>query len=477
MCGHIERGGSPPTECPNCGAPFTAFQRQPRDPLAKFRRIELVEEREPGHRYVIVGNSAAGRAAVRAISALDEDGRITIISEEDAELYARPMLPDFIGGHDRGDLFEISEMFPGEGAEVLVGERAVAIDPQARQVECESGRTVPYESLLLATGSAPRKIDWPRSEADGIAYLRSLADAERIAELAEDASRAVVVGGGLLGLEFVRCFHMLGLSVTHLVRESWVGSSALDEEAGRIIEDALDDWGVHVALEEEVAAFIADEGRVRAVETSRGRRIEGDLVGVAVGAMPRTELAEQTGLDRGRGILVDDRFRSSAPGIYAAGDVAEAYDVVWDEPRVNTSWRNAQEQGEAAGIAMAGGRVAYPGSMGVNYQLAGGIPFCALGIAVPGDTDEFEAHLTSDRHARTYARHVLRDAGRRFERGAADRGPAPRRRRTDPEIRPAGEAPGTGRGSCRTPYSRGGSRGGIVHAQDDRGEPAGFLRR
>ncbi len=409
VCGHIERGAAPPTTCPSCGAPFTAFVRQVRNPLARLRNIEIAEARPAGHRYVIVGNSAAGRSAARAIGALAGDARITIISEETADLYARPMLPDLIGGAERDTVFGVAEGYPAQDIEMILGDGAVSIDANARVVTCAGGREVSCDSLLLATGSAPVQIPWPGSDAQGIAYFRSFADARRIAAMAGEAEHAVVVGGGLLGLEFVRAFHMRGLRVTHLIRDDRVGAPGLDETAGAIIQDALLDWGVEVALGEEVVAFRSEDGHVRAVETSRDRAIECDLVGVAIGARPRLELAEDIGLDCGRGILVDSRFRTSAPGIYAAGDVAEAHDRVRGERRVTTSWRNAQEQGEAAGIFMAGGAGEYPGAVAVNFQLAAGIPFCALGISNPEDPAAFDIEVTADRDARTCRKRVLRD--------------------------------------------------------------------
>ncbi len=409
VCGHVARGSAPPRTCPSCGSPFTAFGPQERDPLRKFRKVARVEERAPGHRYVIVGNSAAGRSAARAIGALDDEGAITIISEESVDFYARPMLPDFIGGMDRENVFSVARSFPAERIELVLGERVVGVDVRARIVMCAGGREVAYDSLLLATGSVPRRGTWPGSEAEGIAYFRSFADAERIATLASAGARAVVVGGGLLGLEFVRAFHARGLEIAQLVRGPQVGAPGLDEHAGAIIADALADWGVQVVAGDEVEAFESEDGRVSAVRTRGGATIACDLVGVAIGALPRLDLAESAGVECDRGILVDRRFRTSVEGIYAAGDVAQAYDRVWRAPRVNTSWRNSQDQGEAAGIFMAGGAGEHAGAVGVNFQLAAGIPFCAMGIATPEDPDEFEIEVTADRESRSYRKLVMRD--------------------------------------------------------------------
>ncbi len=410
VCGTIAKGAAPPQTCPTCGAPFTAFELRERNPLAKFRKIEVIAPRPPGFRYVIIGNSAAGRAAARALAALDPDGRVVIIAEEDQPMYARPMLPDLIGGVEPDKVFGVGEAFPADSFELIV-DPAVALDCAAREVSCASGRVVHYDALLLATGCAPRRGDWAGAEAAGIHYFRSFADAQAIARAAEEARHAVVIGGGLLGLEFVRAFHMRGLPTTLLVRGDTVGAPGLDRDSGAIIHQALLDWGVEVALEEEATGFEVRDGRVSAVHTSAGRTIACEVVGVAIGVQPRVELARQAGLQVDRGVVVDDRLRTSAPEVYAAGDVAQVYDIVWGERRVITSWRNAQQQGEAAGIFMAGGAGDFPGAVAANYQLAAGLPFCALGASNPTDAAQFEIDMVTDPQARTCRRLVFR-AGR-----------------------------------------------------------------
>jgi NADPH-dependent 2,4-dienoyl-CoA reductase/sulfur reductase-like enzyme/rubrerythrin len=395
--------------CPSCGSPFTAFDRRLKNPRAKYRGLTVANARPAGFCYIIIGNSSAGRAAALAIESLDKDGLVTVISEEDAPLYARPMLPDYIAGLDKDRLHAISDSFPLGRAELIRGDTAVKLDPDAKTVALTSGRIVSYDALLLATGSAPITVPWPGSDTEGIGYFRTLADGEKLLHWAKTATHAVVVGGGLLGLEFVRAFHTRKLPVTQLVRETRVGAPALDEQAGAVLARALDEWGVNLVLEDEVDHFEAANGRVSAVLTKKGQRIACDLVGVAVGARPRVELAQQAGLALDRGILVDARFETSIPGIYAAGDAAQAFDRSWGVQKVNTSWRNAREQGEFAGICMAGGAGEYAGGLAANYQLAAGLPFCALGISNPPDPAGFEIEARQDLPAKTYRKLVRRD--------------------------------------------------------------------
>lgn len=409
VCGYVYRGSAPPTTCPSCGAPFTSFAQAGVGPQQRLSGMEIAQPRPPGFRYVIIGNSAAGRSAARAIAFLDPQGDIAVLSEEQVPIYARPLLPDFIAGYDREDFLSSGQAYESDRVRVLLGERVTAVDPQARLVTCDSGLRLPYDALLLATGSSPVQVPWPGSEAEGIAYFRSFADAERIAALVRAADRAVVVGGGLLGLEFVRAFTTAGLQVTQLVRERYVGFPALDEAGGRVLGRALANLDVEVITGDEVEHFAADgDGRVAAVHTKGGRVLETTLVGVAVGVRPRLELAECLDLARDRGILVDEHFATSVPGIYAAGDVAQVKDYLTEERRVITSWRNSDEQGEHAGIAMAGGVRPYPGGVPANYQLAAGLPLCSLGVSNPAPDAGYDIDTAVDESALTYRKFVTR---------------------------------------------------------------------
>ena len=408
ICGYIAQGDAAPAQCPSCGAPFTAFSRMDSQGHVRLDAVRISSPRPAGYRYVIIGNSAAGRAAARTIRALHPEGLITLISQESVPLYARPLLPDLIAGMDKEAFFASGASFDNEGIVFHRGVTAQRVLLPAREVQLEHGETIPFDVLLLATGSAPIQIPLPGAEVDGIAYFRSYDDAQRIAALLRDARDTVVVGGGLLGLEFVRAFLAAGKQVTMLVRDAQIGAPALDEAAGALLRTALDHLGVQVVTGDEVAQIIGRDGRVAAVQTKGGLTLPCQLVGVAVGVRPRIELAQTAELAVDRGILVNRQFQTSYPVIYAAGDVALAHDRLWQEPRITTSWRNALQQGELAGIAMAGGDVDYPGACAINYQLAAGLPFCTLGIANP-PAEGFQAEVQANPEAQTYRKTVMRD--------------------------------------------------------------------
>lgn len=438
ICGYVHQGEAPPARCPSCGASFTAFQKEGEGLAARLTGVTVVAPRPAGFRYVIIGNSAAGRSAARAIAHLHPEGHVTVISEEAVPLYSRPLLPDYIAGYDEDVFFASGRSYKTPGLELLLGETVTAVDPAAKTVTLASGRELTYGALLLATGSRPVQVPWPGSEAEGIAYFRTFADAKRIADLMGSAQRAVVVGGGLLGLEFVRAFHVAGLQITQLVRESFVGAPALDETAGEVLAKALADLGVEVILGDEVESFAAGpDGRVTAVQTKGGKTLPADVVGVAIGARPRIELAQAAGLQVDRGVLVDEFFRTSAPDIYAAGDTAQVRDYLTGESRVFTSWRNSDEQGEYAGIAMAGGERPYPGGVAANYQLAAGLPFCAVGVTNPPPDNDFEVEVAADVAALTF-RKLIRKEG--VVRGAVLIGDLSLAPELETQLRPAAPA-------------------------------------
>ena len=407
VCGYTHSGASPPEECPVCGAPFTAFQQ------TSGNEIEIIPEtvspQPEGFRFVIIGNSAAGRAGAKAIRMLNPDADITVITEETSPLYYRPLLPDYIGGMPENKLFRAAESAYGDNLLMLItGERVTAIDTSNKTVRCASERTIAFDSLLIASGSTPVMIPWPGSDAQGIAYFRTFEDAKKIAEFAAEAKEAVVVGGGLLGLEFVRAFIARGIKVTMLVREERVGSPGLDAEAGSIVENRLKELGVNVMLQEEVASFEQEKGRVKIVKTNRGRALSCDVVGIAVGVKPRIDFLADSGIDTDRGVLVDDRFMTNIPGIYAAGDVAQAPDLIYGSRRVNTSWRVAGEQGWIAGCNMAGADVRTPGTIGSNFQVFGGTAFYFIGMANPAE-ETFEVEKELDIAGGTYRKLVRKD--------------------------------------------------------------------
>jgi 3-phenylpropionate/trans-cinnamate dioxygenase ferredoxin reductase component len=306
--------------------------------------------------FAIVGAGLAGAKAAETLRAEGFDGRLVLLGEEAERPYERPPLSkaylraeagrDSLYVHDAG-------FYAAHDIELHTSARVSSIDPAGRRLTLASGERLGYQRLLLATGAAPRRLRLPGADLDGVCYLRSRRDADRLAAAVGNAERVVVVGAGWIGCEIAASVRQLGRDVTLVGREAAPLARALGTEIGRFYRDVHSEQGVRLALGTGVAA-IRGNGRVEAVVTADGRTLPCDLVLVGVGAAPRTELAEAAGIAVGDGVLVDEWLETIAPGIFAAGDVAAAW-----HPHLNTRlriehWANALHQGAVAARTMLG---------------------------------------------------------------------------------------------------------------------------
>jgi 3-phenylpropionate/trans-cinnamate dioxygenase ferredoxin reductase subunit len=311
--------------------------------------------------FAIVGAGLAGAKAAETLRAEGFDGRVILLGEEAERPYERPPLSktylraeadrDSLYVHDAG-------FYAAHDIELHTSARVCSIDPAGRQLTLASGERLVYQRLLLATGAAPRRLRLPGADLDGVQYLRSRRDADRLAAAVGRAERVVVVGAGWLGCEIAASVRQLGRDVTLVGREAVPLTRALGCEIGRFYRDVHAEQGVRLTLGTGVAA-VRGTGRVEAVVTVDGRTLPCDLVLVGIGAAPRTELAEAAGIAIGGGVLVDEWLETIAPGVFAAGDVA----VAW-HPHLKTRLRiehraNALHQGAAAARAMLGRTTRY----------------------------------------------------------------------------------------------------------------------
>ncbi|MFQ6132322.1 MAG: NAD(P)/FAD-dependent oxidoreductase [Armatimonadota bacterium] len=358
---------------------------------------------------VIVGNGSAGRSAAEAIREIDQGCEVTILTEEPVGHYYRPDLDEYVITEQPETLWTGKDSFyEANDVDLRLDCVVGALDTQAQQVTLAGGGTVAYDQLLIATGGKPIMVPWPGHDLAGIHTLRSFADAEAIVQSAREAEQAAIVGGGLLGMDFARVLRKKDRSVVHLVREPALGGPALDEKAGAIIEKRLLAEGVELCLEEEVVEWEGSDGRVAAVRTSKDRRFECQVAAVAVGVRAATAFLEGSGIETDQGILVDTHQRTSVPCVYAAGDVAQVHDFVYDQPRVHTSWRNADEQGGIAGRNMAGEEAVADNLIAWNYQEVFDLPYVSMGAALETDAP-FQVLANYDPEGDLYHKLVLRD--------------------------------------------------------------------
>jgi 3-phenylpropionate/trans-cinnamate dioxygenase ferredoxin reductase component len=311
--------------------------------------------------HVIVGASLAGAKAAETLREEGFDGRVVLIGAEADRPYERPPLSkDYLRGEvGREKVYVHDERFYAErDIELRLGRTAVSLDSSSRELALDDGERLRYDRLLLTTGAEPRRLSIPGAELDGVLYLRSVQDSDTLRQRLDRGGAVVVVGAGWIGAEVAASARQRGLEVTVLDPASVPLERVMGTEVGAIYRDIHADHGVRMLMGTGVEAF-EGAGAVERVRTSDGRELECDFAVVGVGVEPRTGLAAQAGIAVDNGILVDEHCQTSAPGVFAAGDVANAHHPFYGERIRIEHWANALNQGPAAARSLLGGSAAY----------------------------------------------------------------------------------------------------------------------
>jgi NADPH-dependent 2,4-dienoyl-CoA reductase/sulfur reductase-like enzyme len=311
-------------------------------------------------RHVIIGAGHAGGRAAEAMRALGFAGRILLIGEEPHLPYERPPLSkELLQG--KADMFgpiRPAAFWQEKQIALRLGMRAAAIDPAAKTVTLADGAVEPYDKLLLATGGAVRRLPLPGVDLGNVFYLRTLDDSRAIdARLIPDA-KVVVIGGGFIGLETAASARLRGCAVTVVELADRLMARCVPPEISQTFLDLHRKQGVDIRLGAGVAR-IEGTDRVARVLTSEGETLAADLVVVGIGITPDTGLAQAAGLAVDDGIVVDEYCRTSAPDVFAAGDVTRHFSPVYGRHLRLESWQNAQNQAIAAARVMCGEETPY----------------------------------------------------------------------------------------------------------------------
>ncbi len=328
------------------------------------RRTKSPPER--GKRYVIIGNSAAGIAASQEARRLDPTGRITIISDEAALGYSRVMLPLYIAGkvNQKEMVIASRDFYTGLKIKLLRGDPVVSIDPKGQRVFTRMGMNLPYDRLLIATGSSPRTLDVPGNNLPGVHYLRQISDAEKIRkDLASSRGPVLLVGGGLVSVKSLEALIHKKRKVHMVISSNRILSQMLDETASHLFLDALREKGVSVHPSADVRAFEGKE-RIEGARLSDGTFLPCSLAIIGKGVRPNVGFLEGTGIQVNEGAVVDPHMATSLPFIYAAGDVAETLDLLKKKHQGQAIWPLAVEGGRIAGSNMASVPRVLPGGGG-----------------------------------------------------------------------------------------------------------------
>jgi NADPH-dependent 2,4-dienoyl-CoA reductase/sulfur reductase-like enzyme/nitrite reductase/ring-hydroxylating ferredoxin subunit len=307
----------------------------------------------PPQSVVIVGGGAAAFVAAATLRAEGYAGPVTLISADPAEPYDRPNLSkDYLAGNAPEEWLPLeSPKFSSEDIQLQFGRRVVSLDAANREVTLDDGRRISGDAILLATGADPVRLDMPGADLPHVHYLRSLADSRAIIATAETAKRAVVIGASFIGLEVAASLVARGLEVHVVAPEDVPMVRVLGPELGSFVRTLHESHGVRFHLEQTVAAI-----ETGSVTLNDGSRIEAELVVLGVGVRPSVQLAEAAGLAMNKGVVVNQYLETSAPGIWAAGDIARWPDAYSGQAIRVEHWVVAERQGQAAARNILGRR-------------------------------------------------------------------------------------------------------------------------
>lgn len=352
--------------------------------------------------YLIVGSGVAGTTAAGAIREHDPQGRIVLIGDEELPLYSRIRLPEYLAGRVEREKLVIRkpDWHADKQIELRTGTRAQAIDLSAGRVQLADGTSLSYDRLLLATGSSCFVPPISGHRLDGVMTIRTVDDVERMRARLTSPVPAVVVGGGLLGLELAGALNLLGSPVTVVELEPWLLPRQLDRQGGDLLQSMLEKKGLSFRVGAKVASFEGIDS-VEAVLLAEGEVLRASVVLVSAGVRPRVDLAREAGIDVGRGILIDDSTATSVPGVFAAGDCAEHRGITYG------IWPAAEAQGRVAGARMAVAAAEYSGTLPSHSLKVCGIEVFSAGHFDVDDQARCARTMGDD----TYRKLVVDQAG------------------------------------------------------------------
>lgn len=315
-------------------------------------------------KYVIIGNSIASVGCIDGIRKTDRDGSITVIGEEPYRTYCRPLISYLLMGRTTEEkmAYRDERFYSDNNVTCITGKKAIKVDPKQKLVTMEDGSSVPYDKLLVATGSRP--FVPPMVGMDRIRKkfsFMTLDDAKTLEQSLTRHSRVLIVGAGLIGLKCAEGILDRVKSITVVDLAPRILPSILDETGSELVRKWLEDRGLVFHLADSVAEFLDDTALLKS-----GTVVPYDVVVLAVGVRPNTELLKEAGAEVGKGIKIDDRCATTIPDIYAAGDCTESHDITIDQDRILALLPNAFMQGECAGSNMAGQEALFDKAIPMN---------------------------------------------------------------------------------------------------------------
>lgn len=362
-------------------------------------------------KYLIIGNSAGGIGAAEAIREVDKTGSLLVISDEPYPAYSRPLISEYLAGGCPWErmLYRPADFYEMNDIQTFLNTKVEHLDIAEHTVELEDGRRIAWEKLLLATGGLPIVPQIEGIGRRGVFTFTTLDDAKAIDKFLTGTSRAVVIGGGLIGVSVTEALVKRGARVTVVEMKERILNTMLDEETSALEEATLRRAGVNIVTGHTVVEINGDSSptaTVSSVTLDDGSQTPCNLVVVAIGVRPRTELVSDTGIKTNRGLIVNHYMATSCPHIYACGDAAEAYDFIYNENRLTPIWPNAYLGGRVVGSNMAGILTEYSGGTAMNSLKYFGVDIVSAGMVTPAD-DSYQ--VVSQKNGNTSHKVVLKD--------------------------------------------------------------------
>ncbi len=334
-------------------------------------------------KYVIIGASAAGLAAAEAVRKYDAQGTVTVLTEEEYMPYSRPSISYYLKGKVKESNMTLRKpaFYKEKKIDVITSSKVTAIDTEKKIVKA-GRKNYPYDKLCLCTGSKPfvPPMDNVEGKANALTFL-DLKATKAVKTLANDKTRAVVIGAGLIGMKAAEGLVKICKSVDVVELAPRVLPSILDAKSAKQVKKHLENNGIRFHLENTVVKASSKGKQITAVTLKDGKKLPCDLLILAVGVRPQTELAEKAGLEVNRGIITDtETMQTSNPDIYAAGDCCVSTDMLDGSKKIIALWPNAVQQGNVAGAQMAGADVTVGGTYSVNAIDFFGLRICTCGL-------------------------------------------------------------------------------------------------
>ena len=336
-------------------------------------------------KYLILGNGPASIHAIQSIRKQDANGSITLVTPEELPAYSPCLLADLLA--NRVGLESLYFIEPGfytnHNVQTLVNEKAVRILPEEKKVITNSEKELSYDRLFVGIGADPLIPKIPGAHLSNVFPMKSLKDVKNIQKALPHVDSTIVIGAGFIGLEVAQALKENGKNVTVVELLDRVLPLMLDNEMSQPVHDLLVKHDINVLLGQKVES-INGQNAVKSV-TIGGREYPCDMVVLATGVHPRSDIARQANLHVETGIIVDNHMRTSDPNIYAAGDIVETEDIFGDQ-RILANWPNATNGGKIAGLNMTGAQVTGSGLEALNVVKVFDTPICSIGNIQPEET-------------------------------------------------------------------------------------------